>query len=137
MYFEKNSNHNTNYGLAVGNALNDAFSEYRHVLKACFKVLNDSKKIVVLPWLDFERIFLEYESTTGARYYPDLTFYNFIASYVSNGNNIDERENVATSSHPLLAYSVDTFCRSAHTFATTVTRSNAIPIETMSAILGR
>ena len=90
MYFEKNSNHYTNYGLAVGNALNDAFSEYRHVLKACFKVLNDFKKVVALPWQDFERIFLEYESITGAKYYPDLTFYNSIASYVSNGNNIDE-----------------------------------------------
>lgn len=95
-YHEKNTNHYTNYGLAIGNGLNDVFLDYRQVLKRCFTVLDDSEDITELPWNDFERIFRQYELNTGAKYYPDLTFYNSIAAYISNGENIrtGERNNL-------------------------------------------
>ncbi|MBA4054160.1 MAG: hypothetical protein C0490_05560 [Marivirga sp.] len=39
-------------------------------------------------WSILENIFNDYYVKTGARYYPDLTFYNSIASLITNSDGI-------------------------------------------------
>lgn len=87
-YHEKTANHFTSYGLSVGNALNDAFADYRNVLKSSFGLVGAMCEQADFDWSKFQSVFDEYYVKTGAKYYPDLTFYNSIASLITSSDSI-------------------------------------------------
>jgi predicted alpha/beta superfamily hydrolase len=88
-YYKESVGHYVIPGLTVNRALSEIFTDYRDVLRNCFKIVNDSTYADNVPWEKYLDEYSLVSKRMGYPIHPDLTFFNSIASsYVNDYNNL-------------------------------------------------
>lgn len=90
-FFHENASHYSNYALFVNQALFDIFQNYRLPLLESFALFKNQDSITTINWDQIDSIYAQHSLLIGHRFYPDITFYNSIASgFSGNFGNVPE-----------------------------------------------